>query len=218
MSPRHETICEGVFAPRRWGKTRFLGRRALRIAEYSDCRGVLVIDPPVSFLQDFGKNRLFEFFRDWQDYLDRIYETGTLPRIAVFSLGAEPGDYQIVFQFAIEIGNMCCIVDESHLFAPATRNVLLPELKTISTMGRHIENLDGESCQTDLIVAGQRPTGVHTDIRDNLSTVIVGGFRGDSSRTWILREFGSEALMATDRLKEWEFISLSGKMPPLASI
>lgn len=218
MGRTHETICEGVFGERRSGKTFFLGRRALKIAQYSDCRGVLIIDPPASFLDDFGRNRKFEFFLDWQLYLDRIHETGSLPRIAVLNLGVEPEYYQCVLQFAIDIGNMCVIVDECHIFAPATKGVLLRELKQISTMGRHLQNNDGITCQTDCIVAGQRPTGIHTDIRDNLNTVIAGKFRGDTARTWILREFGKDALDETDALKQYEWAVLSGRMPPLAPI
>lgn len=208
MPRRHETICEGVFAPRRWGKTYLLGHRALEIARYFDCRGVLIIDPPSSFVSDFGRNRNFEFFLDWQAYLDRVHDSGTIPRIAVLSLGTEPEYYQDVFQYAISIGDMCVIVDECHLFAPATKGVLIPELKQISTMGRHLVNSEGNTCAVDLVVASQRPTGVHTDIRDNLDIIISGGFRGDTARKWIFREFGKEHLEATDKLEEREFINL----------
>lgn len=111
---------------------------------------------------------------------------------------------------------MAVIVDEAHIFAPAMRGVLIPELKQISTMGRHLTNQNGQTCQTDLIISGQRPTGIHTDIRDNLDTVLVGKFRGDTARSWIVREFGKDALDKTDELKRYEWAVLAGKMPPLA--
>ncbi len=205
--------------PRGAGKTYYLSRRALFIQRYSDVRCVLVVDPPASFKQFLRDDPRVEFFDSWQAFLDYGRETSTLPRVAVFSLGADYVMYRQLFQFAIAVGNTSVIVDEVHLFAPSTgKGVLIPELKAISTMGRHLQNGVGEDCQVDLLVASQRPTGVHTDIRDNLDTIVVGKFRGKSARNWIRDEHDSEALAEVDALGKHDVLAICGDFPPLTPL
>jgi hypothetical protein len=139
MTAKRAYFAEGWFGDKGCGKTFQLIGRAQYEAHRASVRAVLVIDPPTNLRGVQG----FEVFRAWGDFLRRVEERGTYPRVAVFQLGLEPEPYRVVMQASIAVGDTVLVVDEVQRFAPAARKVLTPELVQIAEMGRHLPDSTG---------------------------------------------------------------------------
>ncbi len=196
-------ISELVLAPKSWGKTYYLLGRARYLAQHDSIRSVFLIDPPESC------SGIGEVFRNPEQYRQRFATRGTLPRVAVWRLGLEPGPYSWPLRTAIDIGETAVLVDEAQLFAPSRRGVLLPELAQIAAMGRHLTNAAGDVCRVHWIAATQRPTALDTGLRDHATTVICGQFRAAAAREWVRKEVDEEALERLDRLAEHEWACIA---------
>lgn len=207
---RPETICEGWFAPRRWGKSYQLEGRARHLAQMPSVASVFLLDPPRSFQDRPG----FETFSDWREFQERVQTHKALPRVAVFqfNIGEKKDDIRRIwrppFRYAIAVGNCAVVVDEVHHFAPSAAGPLIPELTQISTMGRHLPDHRGVPQRSHLIVASQRPTDVHTRIRDNLATVVVGKLRARAARNWVRDQYDQAALERMDKLRRYEWATV----------
>lgn len=202
---------ELVIAPKAWGKTFYLDGRARYLATRESVRTVHVVDPP----EDFTGRPDYEIFRSFDHYNRRLNETDRLPRLAVWQLGREPERYQPVFEHLISQGDCVLLLDEAQVFAPVRKGILVPELADIAAMGRHLTNCLGESRPTHLICATQRPTGIDATLRDQLLTVVSGGFRAGAARDWIRKEVDSDALDMIDRLGVHEWACLAPRGAPV---
>lgn len=213
-------FCEGVFAGKGWGKTVFLARRAAYEATMPSVSSVLIVDPPDSF-RDVAERAAWPRWTTWADFQDGCAYRGRVPRVNVFSFGADTADvpaYKPVFDFAVELGDAVLIVDEAQLFAPKTRRAM-PELVKIAAMGRHLRAGDGSERQTSLVIASQTWTGVGLEVRTQIRTVIAGRMAGRANHAMLVAEVNERAKVILDELKfhEWVVLDPPGMpMPPLA--
>lgn len=213
-------FCEGCFAGKAWGKTTWLARRAAYEATMASVSSVLIIDPPDSF-RDVAHQAAWPRWTAWDDFRDGCSHRGRVPRVNVFSFGADSVDvpkYKPVFDFAVELGDSVLIVDEAQLFAPKTRRPM-PELVKIAAMGRHLRAGDGEERQVSLIIASQTWTGVGLEVRTQIRTVIAGRMSGRANHAMLTAEVNERAKIILDELRFHEFVVLDppgSPMPPLA--
>lgn len=207
-------ISEGWFGPPGSGKTARMAGRAIWLAQRASLSGVFFLDPPMDWMFDSG-----EIFRDFSSFLDRVDESGSVPRLSVFQLGYEPHhieNYLPVFRIAQEIGEMVLVVDEAARFAPARGRAFDP-LVRVATMGRHLPTLDGTIARTHLILGSQRPTDITAQVRDTLRTVCVGPFRAQTAKNWVRNELDENAVRIVENLGTHDFVQvcpiLSNELP-----
>jgi len=200
---RLKTVCEMYCAPRASGKTTRLIERAWYLSSRGSVRGAIYFD----CVNDPLFERLSAARRLEEDVL-RVSSSpssivhwarahGRHPRITVARVADDMASFDFLVKWSTRQGDMVLVVDEAHNWLPA-RGPRSDELARVVRMGRHLPTADGGSAPTHLVMASQRPKDLHVVARDNVSTVVCGRVRGESNRSWVRDEYGSEALAAVE--------------------